>query len=93
MVLILIGLWLGSAIAGWFLFWPWLAVPLAVIGLYVMRFNARLRAARERNGLPIGGTGFPGTSMVGPNVKLLVMTLAQHLAIFGAAAALHWMVG
>lgn len=75
------------------MFWPWLAVPVAVIGLHMMRVNAGFRAARVRSGLPIGGTGRPGTSMAGPNTKLLVVTLIQHTAIFGVAAGLHWMIG
>lgn len=92
MAIILVALWIGSAVAGWFLFWPWLIVPMLVVGLYMMRINANLRAARVRNGLPIGGTGYPGTSMAGSNAKLMFVTLAQHLAIFGVAAATGWMV-
>jgi hypothetical protein len=93
LAIVVILLWIGSAIAGWFLFWPWLIVPLVVIGLYMMRINAGFRAARERNGLPIGGSIRAGTSMAGPNARLLTVTLVQHLAIFGVAAAIHWMLG
>ncbi|MFT3964538.1 MAG: hypothetical protein QM690_01480 [Sphingobium sp.] len=89
MAVIVIALWIGSAIAGWNLFWPWLVVPVAVIGLHVMRVMGTMRAARERNGLPLSGR--PGTSMAGANVQLLVVTLLQHAAIFGAAAGVHWL--
>jgi hypothetical protein len=90
---VIIALWVGSAIAGWFLFWPWLIVPVAVIGRYMMRVTARFRAARVRNGLPVGGVGKPGTSMVGPNIRLLMVTLVQHIAIFGIFAGIHWVIG
>ena len=93
MVVALVVLWIGSAIAGWFLFWPWLLVPIAFIGLHIIRASARMRAAYERNGLPIPGTGRPGTSMAGPNARLLTVTLIQHLAIFGVVAVVHWMLG
>ena len=88
MVLALVALWIGSAIAGWFGFWPWLMAPLLFIGIHIARASARMRAAYQRNGLLLGGTGRPGTSMVGPNVKLLTVTLVQHLVIFGIAFAI-----
>jgi len=87
LALLVIALWVGSAVAGWHLFWPWLVVPVAVMGLHVMRMSAHMRAARERNGLPVSGR--PGTSMAGANVQLLVVTLVQHAVIFGVAAGLH----
>jgi hypothetical protein len=93
LVIVLIVLWIGSAIAGWLLFWPWLVAPVVVVGLYAMRVTAKFHAARERNGLPVGGTGRPGTSMAAPNTTLLITTFVQHLAIFGIAAAVHWMLG
>lgn len=91
MAIIVIALWIGSAIAGWYLFWPWLVVPVAVIGLHIMRLSANMRAARERNGLPVSGR--PGTSMAGANVQLLVVTLVQHAVIFGIGAGAHWLFG
>ena len=45
-VLVLVGLWIGSAVAGWLLFWPWLVIPIAVVSLYAARISARFRAAR-----------------------------------------------
>lgn len=90
MAVLIVALWIGSAIAGWYLFWPWLVVPVAVIGLHIMRMTANMRAAMERNG--IRRTGAPGTSMAGANVQLLVVTLIQHAAIFGVAAGIHWLL-
>ncbi|MFA5965356.1 MAG: hypothetical protein WC804_15175 [Sphingomonas sp.] len=87
MAVIVFALWIGSAVAGWFLFWPWLVVPLAVFGLHIMRMSARMRAARERNGLPVSGP--LGTSMTGANVQLLAVTLVQHAVIFAVAAGVH----
>ena len=39
-----IALYLGSAIAGWFAFWPWLAVPVLVMAVLVTRINLKMRA-------------------------------------------------
>jgi hypothetical protein len=87
LAIVVIALWIASAVAGWHLFWPWLIVPVAVIGLHVMRVMGSMRAARERNGLTIAGRR--GTSMAGANVRLLVFTLVQHAVIFGVAAGVH----
>ena len=92
MVIVIIALWIGSAVAGWYLYWPWLMVPVAVIGLHILRVTANMRAARQRLGMPAGGSGHPGTSMTGANIQLLVVTLAQHLAIFGVGAGIHWLI-
>lgn len=92
MVVAIIVLWIGSAIAGWLLFWPWLAVPIVVVGFFAMRINAGFRAARIRNGLPVGGSVRAGTSMVPATMKLLFVTVVQHLAIFVAAAGVHWVL-
>ncbi|MEO5493033.1 MAG: hypothetical protein ABIR08_03290 [Sphingomonas sp.] len=91
MALVVIALWIGSAVAGWFTFWPWLIVPVAVICVHMMRVSAQMRAARERNGIPVSGR--PGTSMTGANVQLIVVTLVQHAAIFGIATGVHWIAG
>jgi hypothetical protein len=93
LVLVIVALWIGSVVAGWFLFWPWLVVPVAVIGVYAMRVTAGFRAARVRNGIPVGGTGRPGTSMVPANTRLLIVTFLQHLVIFGITAAVRWTLG
>ena len=87
MAIVVFALWIGSAIAGWYLFWPWLVAPVAMIGLHIMRVSANMRAARERNGLLVSGR--PGTSMAGANVQLLVVTLIQHAVIFGIVAGVH----
>ena len=91
LAIVIVALWIGSAVAGWLLFWPWLAIPVAVIGLHIMRLMNRMSAARRRNGLPdppIGGLG----SMAKANTGLLAVTFIQHLAIFAAAASLHWLL-
>jgi hypothetical protein len=92
LVVTIIALWIGSAIAGWFFFWPWLALPIIVIGFFAARINAGFRAARIRNGLPVAGNLRAGTSMVPATLKLLFVTLAQHLAIFAVAGGVHWML-
>lgn len=92
MAVVIIALWIGSAIAGWFLFWPWLFVPVVLIGLHIARTMERMRAARERNGLPTRG-GISGASMAGANARLLILTALQHAAIFGVAAGAHRLVG
>lgn len=92
MVATLIALWIGSAIAGWFFFLPWLAMPIVVVGILALRINAGFRAARIRNGLPMGGNIRHGTSILPATVKLLFVTAAQHFAIFEAAAGVHWLV-
>ncbi|MDB5584741.1 MAG: hypothetical protein JWR80_9917 [Bradyrhizobium sp.] len=89
MAIILMAFWVGSAVAGWFLFWPWLLVPIAVIALHIARVSGRMRAMRERNGLPATGHG---TSMAGANIQLLLTTLIQHAAIFGSAAVAHLLI-
>ena len=91
MAIVVMALWIGSAIAGWHLFWPWLVVPMAVIGLHITRVSGNMRAARQRMGIPAAGTGRPGTSMAGANIQLIVATLIQHLFIFGMFAAVHWL--
>lgn len=93
MVIVIIALWIGSAVAGWYLFWPWLVAPVVVMGLYALRIVGNMRAARQRIGLPVEGAGRPGTSMTGANFRLLLVTFVQHLAIFGIAAGAHWLVG
>ena len=91
MVILLVTLWIGSAVAGWFLFWPWLIIPIVVVGLYAMRVTSGFSAARERNGLPVG-TGSAGTSMIAPHTRLLMVTAVQHVAIFGIAAVIGWIL-
>ena len=93
MAILIIALWIGSAVAGWYLFWPWLAVPVAFIGLQILRIMGNMRAARQRTRVPLRGSGRPGTSMTSANVQLLVVTFLQHLAIFGSAAGIHWLLG
>lgn len=92
MAIIVIALWIGSAVAGWLMFWPWLVVPVAVIGLHIMRLMSRMSAARRRNGLPDPPRGGSG-EIAKANRALLTGTLVQHVAIFGAAAGLHWILG
>lgn len=91
MAVTVVALWIGSAVAGWQLFWPWLIVPAAVIGLHIMRVSATMRAARERNGLSASGRS--GALMASANLQLIVITLVQHAMIFGAAAGGHWLFG
>jgi hypothetical protein len=92
LALIIVALWIGSAVAGWFLYWPWLIVPAAVIGLHIVRVMKRMQTVRERNGLttPIGR---PGTSMASPNLQLVAVTLLQHGIIFGLAAGVYRLFG
>lgn len=86
-------LWIGSAIAGWFSFWPWLFVPVAFAGLHILRAMSGIRAARKKWGISTNRRRVPGISVAGANAQLLVGTLLQHLAIFGLGAGLHWLVG
>lgn len=92
MAVVIVLLWIGSAVAGWYLFWPWLSVPAAVIVLHILRASGHMRAARQRIGLPAGGSGRPGTSMAGANFQLFVVTVVQHSAVFGVAAGVHWLI-
>jgi hypothetical protein len=90
LAIIIAALWIGSAVAGWYLFWPWLIVPVACYGLYVARAMAGIRSAQARNGIPADArtTGM----MHRANAELIVKALLQHLAIFGATAGLHWLL-
>ncbi|QVM82966.1 hypothetical protein [Novosphingobium decolorationis] len=90
MALLVLMLWLGSAVAGWFLFWPWLSVPVVVIGIHIMRVMARMKAVARRNGM--SSSALAG-SMTSANTRLLVGTLIQHAVIFGVVAFVHYLVG
>jgi hypothetical protein len=90
--LLILAMWIGSAVAGWLAYWPWLAVPIIFISLHIARVMAQLRAARARIGMPPGGLKIPGTSMTGPNLQLLGITFLQHLALFGVGWAAHWLL-
>lgn len=91
--IIIIVLWIGSAVAGWFTFWPWLMAPIAFAVFHILRVRSGMRAARKMMGMPARGSGQPGTSMAGADAQLLIGTLLQHLAIFGIGAGLHWLIG
>ena len=93
MVLVVISLWIGSAVAGWHLWWPWLFVPIIVIGSHIAKVTANMRTIRDRNGLPSSRSVTPSHSMAAANTQLLAVTLIQHLAIFGASAGVNWIVG
>lgn len=90
---VIIALWIGSVIAGWLSFWPWLIVPVVAYVLYVIRMMAQMRAARVQFGIPASSTGAPGTSMAGANVRLILLAGLQHLAIFGLAFGAHRLFG
>ncbi|WP_108350165.1 MULTISPECIES: hypothetical protein [unclassified Novosphingobium] len=91
MVYLIMMMWGGSAVAGWRGFWPWMALPPIVMGLYVLNMMNRMRTARERNGLPQPRFGQSGP-MVAANTRLLVLSTVQHCAIFGLGMFAHWLV-
>jgi len=88
----IIALWIGSAVAGWNSYWPWLIVPFGAYCLYIAWFMSRMRAARKRVGFPTSPR-VPGTSMAPANAQLILLGMLQHAAIFGAAAGIHWVLG
>lgn len=89
---VVILLWIGSAIAGWHNFWPWLAVPVSIIGLHVARTMRQMAALRRHYGFREPTLGGP-TSMFRANLMLLLHTFALNLVIFGGGLGLHALLG
>lgn len=92
MVIVVLLMWIGSAIAGWQFYWPWLVVPPGIVGLHILRVTGQMNAVRRRNGMSLPRLGEPG-SMLRPNLTLLILTVLQHLCIFGIAAGAHRLFG
>lgn len=89
--IVIVALWLGSAVAGWLWFWPWLIAPAVDYGLYASKATARYRAAEAKHGL---SRDVRSTAMLHrANFDLVAKALLQHILIFGAAAGVHWLLG
>lgn len=83
--------WIGSLIAGWYAFWFWLIVPVVGLSLHVGRVTSRMRVAQRELGILQPGQR-PAFSMVRANVRLIVLSFAQQLAIFLVGFGAHWLI-
>ena len=86
--LLIVLLWIGSAIAGWFWFGWWLAVPLGFLACHAWTVSGR--AKKHMQSLGFGNTG--GSEMTAANVQLVAFGGLQHAAIFGITALIRWAV-
>jgi hypothetical protein len=88
MVIVIILLWIGSAVAGWNVAWIWLLVPVGIMSIHVARTAASMKQRWALNGMP---TKLPA-EMRRANGQLLAFTFLQHLAIFGIFAIISSVV-
>lgn len=82
MLLVTLGLWIGSAISGWFQFFTWLIAPAVVFWVYTASQNAKVnKRARD-----IGMSGdFYRQKMAAPNLILIIWNTAINAGIFAVA--------
>lgn len=78
-------LWIGAAVAGWFGFWPWLAVPVGAAILYAADSSSR-------------GAAFAGQPLsLGLVIALhggrFVTRVLDSLLFFGLGYGLAWALG
>jgi hypothetical protein len=89
MALLVIILFIGSAVAGWMTFYPWLLVPPAVFATYAWAMQRRALEHARRNGM---SGEFYKQQMLGPNVKLVVWNAVLHGLIFAGFHFVHGIV-